>query len=134
MRRRRIRGSTVELEKKAREMREWATPAENMLWGALRGEQIRGFQFRRQHPVGRFIFDFCCTKAKLIVEVDGYHHYHDPDQRERDAARDAFLANGGYTTLRFKNAEVLTDLAGVVARIDAALPPAEPSPDEPEPT
>jgi very-short-patch-repair endonuclease len=134
MRRRRIRGSTVELEKKAREMREWATPAEELLWGALRGEQIRGFQFRRQHPVGRFVFDFCCTKARLIIEVDGQHHYNDPDQRERDAARDAFLANGGYTTLRFTNTEVLKDLASVVARIDAALPPREPTADAVEQT
>jgi len=103
-------------------MRDFPTKAEDALWAALRGEQIRRFQFRRQHPVGRFIFDFCCTKAKLIVEVDG--EYHDGgDQQERDVARDAYLAAGGYRTLRFKNAEVLTDLAGVVARIDAALPP-----------
>jgi len=110
-------------------MRDFPTKAEDALWAALRGEQIRGFQFRRQHPVGRFIFDFCCMKAKLIIEVDG--EYHDGgDQQERDAARDYYLMAGGYTTLRFKNAEVLTDLAGVVAQIDAALPAitAEPTP------
>jgi Protein of unknown function (DUF559) len=73
---RRIRGTAVEVERKARQMRDFPTKAE-----------------------------------------DG------GEQQERDTARDAYLAAGGYTTLRFKNAEVLTDLAGVVARIDAALPP-----------
>lgn len=121
---RRIRGTTAPVEMKARQMREWPTPAEDLLWKALRGEQIRGFQFRRQHPVGRFIFDFCCTKAKLIVEVDGSVH-NDEDQKGRDAARDEYLARGGYTTLRFTNSEVFNDLASVVARIDAALPQTE---------
>jgi len=121
---RRIRGTTPPVEMKARQMREWPTEAEDILWKELRGEKIRGFQFRRQHPVGRFIFDFCCTKAKLIIEVDGSVH-NDEDQKARDAARDEFLARGGYTTLRFTNAEVFGNLASVLARIDAALPATE---------
>jgi very-short-patch-repair endonuclease len=121
---RRIRGTTPPVEIKARQMRERPTKAEDILWQELRGEKIRGFQFRRQHPVGRFIFDFCCTKAKLIIEVDGSVH-NDEDQRARDDARDEYLARGGYTTLRVTNKEIFDDLASVVARIDAALPRAD---------
>ena len=63
---------------------------------------------------------FYCAARKLVIEVDGGYH-DDPDQRERDEARTAHLNAWGYTVLRFRNEEVLTDLPSVIARIEAAL-------------
>jgi hypothetical protein len=55
----------------ARELRKDMTPAEKKLWSKLRKGQICGTHFRKQHPVGPFIIDFFCAKAKLAIEVDG---------------------------------------------------------------
>ena len=57
----------------AREMRHPQTPAEASLWRALRNRQFK-YKFRRQHPIDRFIIDFYCAEAKLLIEVDGASH------------------------------------------------------------
>jgi very-short-patch-repair endonuclease len=55
----------------ARELRDGETVAEELLWKALRDRRLDGFKFRRQHPVGRFVVDFCCLERRLAVELDG---------------------------------------------------------------
>lgn len=87
MNRHRIRKNSIELQTAARGMRKQPTPAEAHLWQALRGSAL-GVRFRRQHPVGRFILDFWCPEARLVVEVDGEIHEH---QQERDTERTAML-------------------------------------------
>jgi leucyl-tRNA synthetase len=89
-----------------------------VLWRALRKHRQDGFHFRRQHPIQRFIVDFCCTSRKLCIEVDGGIH---DEQRERDEERTACLEAAGYRVLRFRNEEVLGGLHLVVRRIRAAL-------------
>jgi very-short-patch-repair endonuclease len=93
---------------------------EVMLWQRLRGRRLEGFYFRRQHPVGPYVLDFYCDAAKLAVEVDGAHHT-EGDRPERDAARDAWCATRGIETLRFTGVEMLSDPAGCVDTILAAL-------------
>jgi very-short-patch-repair endonuclease len=102
----------------AKENRRRSTPAEEMLWTALRRPQIRGVPFRRQHPVGRFILDFYCPGKKLCVELDGAIH---DEQKERDEERTVALARLNIRVIRFRNEEVLHDLASVIQRIEAAL-------------
>jgi very-short-patch-repair endonuclease len=102
----------------AKEHRQRATSAEDVLWSAVRGQQIRGIPFRRQHPVGRFILDFYCPRKKLCIELDGGIH---EEQQERDEARTQALADLGIRVIRFRNDEVLADLADVVRRIEEAL-------------
>mgnify|MGYP001770978009 FL=1 len=58
----------------ARQMRREPTPAEDKLWQKLRHKQILGYKFRRQHTIDRFIVDFYCGEARLVVEVDGEVH------------------------------------------------------------
>ncbi|HEX2202892.1 MAG TPA: DUF559 domain-containing protein [Longimicrobium sp.] len=74
----RVRKNTVELQKAARGMRQEATPAEAILWEALRDRRLCGFRFRRQHPVGRFVLDFYCPIRKLAA---GGYRVHDPPPR-----------------------------------------------------
>ena len=109
-----VRGTTCEVEEAARALRNEPTPAERVLWGALRRQQLGGLRFRRQHPVGRFVLDFYCPGARLAVEVDGGIHDH---QAERDAERTAILKAAGYRVLRFRNDEVSKDLPSVLRRI-----------------
>jgi very-short-patch-repair endonuclease len=55
-------------------MRAAPTPAEEALWNALRDGQLGGLRFRRQHPVSQFVVDFCCSRRRLIIEIDGKVH------------------------------------------------------------
>src|SRR5690349_2542855 len=88
----------------AREMRANPTPAENHLWRRIRNQQVLGYKFRRQHTIDRFIVDFYCTEARLVIEVDGSIH---EEQQEADQLRTEFLESLGLRVLRFTNAEVL---------------------------
>jgi very-short-patch-repair endonuclease len=110
----RIRGTTPEIEAAARGLRRALTPAERVLWQALRNRQVGGLKFRCQHPVGRFIVDFYCPACKLVVELDGGVH---DDRAEIDEARTQMLNNYGYRVLRFRNEEVLRNLDLVLEQI-----------------
>lgn len=93
------------------------TPAEALLWSRLRNAQLDGLKFRRQHPPGPFIADFCCPSQRLIVEVDGDIHDY---QAEQDAARTEEFARHGYRVVRFRNERVLNDVEAVLAAIRSA--------------
>jgi very-short-patch-repair endonuclease len=112
---------------KAREQRKVMTPAEKRLWGRIRKEAL-GIKFRRQHPIDRFIADFYCHEAKLVIEIDGGYH-EEEDQKARDVGRTRELEGFGIRVIRFTNEEVEEDLEGVVRRIRECLPhPPAPSP------
>jgi hypothetical protein len=97
----------------ARTMRNQPTEPERRLWQALRGRQLGGLKFRRQHGAEQRIFDFFCAELGLAIEVDGGTH--DP---ENDARRDAqMLAEHGIRTLRFGNDDVMRNREGVLLRI-----------------
>ena len=115
---------------RARRLRGTPTDAEKTLWRILSRRQLDGHRFRRQVPIGRYIADFVCHEARLIVEVDGGHH--DPGDAE-EQERQAFLEAEGYRVLRFWNNEVLGNLAGVHAAIRQALPADHPLPGPPPP-
>jgi len=103
------------------------TDAERRLWARLRRKQVVGHRFRRQVPIGRYVVDFACMSANLIVEVDGAHH--DVDD-VNEAIRSDWLESVGYRVLRYGNREVLIETDRVVediwrqlgARADTPLP------------
>ena len=116
---RRVRNASPELIDLARAHRKAPTPAEAILWAALRNRKLDGLRFRRQHPVGTTILDFYCPEFRLAVEVDGA--YHDaPEQKARDAERTHFQELKGYRIVRFRNEEILNDLGVVLETIRAA--------------
>jgi very-short-patch-repair endonuclease len=98
----------------ARELRQPQTPIESKLWAHLRDRQLGGFKFRRQHPIGRFVVDFCCADRRLVVEVDGDSH---ADQVEYDQARTTWLNEQSYTVIRFPNRAVQNQLEAVLTAI-----------------
>ncbi|WP_309711712.1 endonuclease domain-containing protein [Armatimonas sp.] len=116
----RYRHVTQELVTRARQLRRESTPAEQVLWEALRGSQLQGARFRRQHPVETFILDFYCPRHKLVIEIDGGIHSQ-PEVRERDEERQHWIEAHGYEFLRFTNEEVLHELSWVLASIRAKI-------------
>lgn len=98
-------------------MRTGATEAEALLWKIIRNRRLTGFKFRRQVPIGRYIVDFMCASAMLIVELDGSQHAESP----ADATRDAWLTAQGYRILRVWNNELTDNRDGVLDAIWHAL-------------
>jgi very-short-patch-repair endonuclease len=98
----------------ARALRKQATKAEDILWAQLRASRFHGAKFRRQVPFDRFVVDFYCHAAKLVVEVDGKQHEWFADY---DAGRTEILERLGVRILRVTNAEVCDDLDSVLGRI-----------------
>jgi 5-methyltetrahydrofolate--homocysteine methyltransferase len=100
----------------ARDLRARETRAEELLWTALRGRRLAGMKFRRQHPLGPFVLDFCCVERRLAIELDGEVH---GAQQDHDAEREALLVAAGYRVLRFPNTAVRDQLPNVLAVIQA---------------
>ena len=104
----------------ARQLRSTATDAETLLWRHLRGRQLAGRKFRRQHPVPPYVLDFYCEELHLGIELDGGKHYLDEGQ-QRDQRRSEYLLCQGIRLLRFSNREVLLELPAVLERIYVEL-------------
>ncbi|MDH2433077.1 N-6 DNA methylase [Pokkaliibacter sp. MBI-7] len=111
----------------ARELRKNQTDAEALIWQALRGRKLADAKFRRQHPVGHFIFDFYCHEHKLAIELDGSQHYQ-PEALQADKARAEFLAQQGIRVIRFDNRQVLVETEAVLESIYLALSALTPGP------
>src|SRR5207245_1912725 len=101
-----------------RRLRTEMTDAELRLWMRLRCQQIDGYRFRRQVPMGPYIVDLVCLGARLVIEIDGGQH---AQVVERDNRRTAWLASRGFKVLRFWNNDVLLQTDSVLESIRAAL-------------
>jgi len=101
--------------------------AEQKLWRLVRNRQMQGWKFRRQHEIDRYVADFACPDAGLIVELDGSQH---GEQVIYDETCTRKLETMGYRVLRFWDNDVLTNIEGVLEVILAALasPAPHPSP------
>jgi very-short-patch-repair endonuclease len=100
--------------KRARQLRQQSTSAEQLLWAQLRDRRPHGYKFRRQYPMGPFIADFICFETRLIIEVDGDSH---ELTYEYDARRTAWFRAKGFRVFRVRNEDVKTNLCGVVETI-----------------
>ena len=106
------------LTERAQELRKNATEQENRLWYVfLRKYPV---QFRRQVPIDRYIVDFVCSKAKMILELDGSQHYTDT-ARDYDRERDEVLESCGYQVFRIPNTEIDRSFTGVCEWIDKTV-------------
>jgi len=106
--------TTAGIQQRAKELRQEMTDAEKMLWARLRGRQLGGLKFRRQHPLGPFIADYYCPEKRLVVEIDGGVH---EIQKEQDEQRTRQFEEFGYRVIRFRNEEVETNISLVLNKI-----------------
>lgn len=102
----------------AKNLRKAMTKEERHLWyDFLRSYPIK---FQRQKVLGRYIADFYCAKAKLVVELDGSQHFEETGL-QKDCERTRFLENYGLTVLRIPNNEVDQNFQGVCELIEKAV-------------
>ena len=109
------------LKQHSRRLRNNMTDAERHLWAKIRMKQLKGYHFYRQKPIGDYIVDFFCPRAKLVIEVDGSQHLVG-DSIEYDRIRDDYLSSFGLRVLRFTNTDVLKHIESVVERIEGEIP------------
>ena len=97
--------TSIEMLDRAHSLRLNYTDSEDMLWQIVRNRQIGGLKFRRQHALGKFVADFYCHEAQLILEVDGGIHL-SASQKEKDSDKTFELESIGLKIIRFTNNEV----------------------------
>jgi very-short-patch-repair endonuclease len=90
---------------------------EARLWSRLRWRAPGKPIFKRQHPMGPYVLDFYCAKARLAIEIDGISHDMG-DRPERDMRRDAWLEKHRVTVLRVPAAELTK---GINEAVDAIV-------------
>jgi len=105
----------------SRVLRKNMTKSEMLLWSRIKRKQIKEAQFYRQKPIGNYIADFYCPKAKLIIEIDGSQHYEEKGIK-KDKIRDEYFESLGLKVLRFTNLDVLKNLNGVLEKIYENIP------------
>jgi agmatine deiminase len=109
----------------AKRLRSHSIDAEQTLWRKLRDRQLGEVKFRRQHPIGPFVVDFCCPEKKIVIEVDGGQHV---ENQEADERRTKELEKLGYHVLRFWTHEVLKLTEAVLEKILQEIEIPHPSP------
>ena len=115
--------NTTEQKEKRRTLRKTMPIVETLLWIHLKGKQMKGYKFRRQYSVGRYVVDFYCPEAKLAIEIDGDSHYWDgAKSREHDAVRQTHIESFGIRFLRFTNSDISSNSKGVLEVIARYLP------------
>ena len=111
-------GYNPDLQPYALSLRREMTKAEACLWKyVLKARKLRGYQFRRQRPVLRYIADFMCMELMLIIEVDGITH-HGEETSGKDLKRQQELEAAGFTVIRFADEEVLRDINAVLSYLE----------------
>lgn len=100
----------------SRVLRKEMTDAERLVWKRIRGKQLNGLQFYRQKPIGRYITDFCCPKAKLILEIDGGQHYEVKGEANDRMCSDYF-ESVGFKVLRSTNVDALKNIESVINKV-----------------
>ena len=109
----------IDLRQRAAELRKAGNLSEVLLWQEIKNKKLHGFKFRRQRPIGKYIVDFICKEAMLVVEIDGDSH----DGKEKyDEKRDKYLQSLGLKVLHFYDLDVKVNIQSVVHEIKKALP------------
>ena len=101
--------------KLARNLRKEMTPWERKLWYCFLSKYP--VRFQRQKTIGKYIVDFYCAKANLVVELDGGGHYNDQSQKY-DYQRTVYLEQQGLKVIRFCNLDVDKKFYSVCTVID----------------
>ena len=102
----------------AKELRKNATSQEKRLWyDFLANYEIR---FQRQKPIDRFIADFYCHKARLVIEIDGAQHY-TKEGTQKDEFRTETLEGYDLKVIRFTNRQIDSNFRGVCEYIDLSV-------------
>ena len=121
-------------KEKRRHLRKNMPETEVILWSCLKKKELDGYKFRRQYGIDRYVVDFYCPKAKLVIEIDGDSHFTD-EAAEYDRQREIFIQSLGIRIIRFTNLEIRTNINGVLQAITGVLtPPSSPFSEDTSPS
>jgi len=109
-------------KEKRRQLRQNMPEAEVILWSHLQGKALRGYKFRRQYGIGRYVVDFYCAKVKLVIEIDGDSHFTD-EAEKYDCQREVYIQSLGLKVIRFTNLEIRNNLEQVLEAIEKLVAP-----------
>ncbi|MBN8945379.1 MAG: endonuclease domain-containing protein [Rhizobiales bacterium] len=109
---------TNSLRRFARRLRHDATKPEDQLWELLRDRRLGGYKFRRQVPVDRYVVDFVCAEARIVVEIDGRQH---GPLADYDAQRSEVIRGYGFEVVRFTNDDIMKHPEPSLARLKAIM-------------
>jgi very-short-patch-repair endonuclease len=113
-------GASASIFRNAEKLRKNMTAAEVKLWKSLSNKQLNGFRFKNQHPISKFVVDFYCHKAKLVIELDGAVH-NEKEQADYDIGRTYEIESFGLTIIRFTNHQIENDFEHVLKEIQKRL-------------
>ena len=103
--------------KNIRKLRKESTPQEIIIWSRLKNRNFRNLKFRRQCSIGKYIVDFVCLEKKIIIELDGWQHKEE-NQERYDKERTEYFERNGFRVIRFWNNDVNSNLGGVFLKIE----------------
>ena len=106
---------------KRKDLRNNSTSAESTLWNLLKGKQVMGMKFRRQHFVGPYILDFYCPQIRLCIELDGHEHFTSVGDAQDDIRTKYLLRYHGIQTLRFENSDIFNHTEGGIGIIGETI-------------
>ena len=114
---------------RAKSLRQNMTSSELNLWELIKVRYSQ-YKFRRQHPMGPYIADFYCHKLKLVIELDGHHHFEDKSQISADKQRDEDIRKWGIKVLRYPNNTnpeiIFRDIDSIISTYDNSHPHPDP--------
>jgi adenine-specific DNA-methyltransferase len=110
----------MKIIERCKNLRKKSTPQEIIFWSRVRAKRFKGLKFKRQYSLGKYIVDFICLEKKLIIELDGWQHKEE-NQERYDKERTRFLEKLGFRILRFWNNEINDNLNGVFLKIEEYL-------------
>ena len=106
------------LKDNARNLRKSMTPQERRLWYCFLKDYP--LKFYRQRVIGVYIADFYCSKAKLVIEIDGSQHYTE-EGISYDEVRTFIINELGIEVIRFTNQDIDTNFEGVCLEINRII-------------
>ncbi len=110
----------MKIIERCRKLRKNSTPQEIIFWSRVRAKRFKGLKFKRQYSLEKYIVDFICLEKKLIIELDGWQHKEE-NQERYDKERTEFLEKLGFRIIRFWNNEINDNLEGVFLKIEEYL-------------
>jgi very-short-patch-repair endonuclease len=105
---------------RCRNLRKKSTPQEVIIWSRVRAKRFKNLKFKRQYQIGKYIVDFICLDKKIIIELDGWQHTEE-NQERYDIVRTKFLEENEFKVIRFWNNEINNNLEGVFLKIEEYL-------------
>ncbi len=99
--------------KRRQYLRRNMTKAEIVLWSKLKGKQLNGLKFRRQHGINNYVVVFYCPELKLAIEIDGDVHAYN-SRIVYDKQRQKEIEALGIKVLRYTNNDILNNIEGIL--------------------